>query len=180
MLAALSPRREQFFSEVAEGLARFPPGSVSRIERFVKYCRGELQPTPGGHRHQPCEEYVEGLDARPWWETSEFPWVGALEAGSGAIADEFKSYMATAASQTFSSDSAHMSVMGPGWSGVRLQRLGRWIPENCKHFPQTVKLLKELEVPVAVRGVIFARQLPGTGVAPHSDGRNFILTLHLG
>ena len=29
-------------------------------------------------------------------------------------------------------------------------------------------------------GVMFARQLPGSGVKPHSDGRNFILTAHLG
>ena len=27
---------------------------------------------------------------------------------------------------------------------------------------------------------MFARQAPGTGVQPHSDARNFILTAHLG
>jgi aspartyl/asparaginyl beta-hydroxylase (cupin superfamily) len=33
---------------------------------------------------------------------------------------------------------------------------------------------------LAVRGVCFARQAPGSGVGSHSDGRNFILTSHLG
>lgn len=40
--------------------------------------------------------------------------------------------------------------------------------------------MKELDIPLAVRGVCFARQAPGSGVQPHSDGRNFILTSHLG
>jgi aspartyl/asparaginyl beta-hydroxylase (cupin superfamily) len=52
--------------------------------------------------------------------------------------------------------------------------------ENCAQFPNTFDLLKELNIPLAVRGVCFARQTPGSGVAPHSDGRNFILTSHLG
>jgi aspartyl/asparaginyl beta-hydroxylase (cupin superfamily) len=33
---------------------------------------------------------------------------------------------------------------------------------------------------LAVRGVCFARQAAGSGVGSHSDGRNFILTSHLG
>ena len=47
-------------------------------------------------------------------------------------------------------------------------------------FNETPQLLASLEVPFAVRGVMFARQAAGTGVQPHSDGRNFILTAHLG
>lgn len=43
-----------------------------------------------------------------------------------------------------------------------------------------VQILAELDIPFSVRGVMFAKQAPNTGVAPHSDARNFILTLHLG
>ena len=70
--------------------------------------------------------------------------------------------------------------MGTGWSAIRLQRLGVWNMENCKQFPKTYELLRSLGIPLAVRGVCFAKQAPNTGVAPHSDGRNFILTSHLG
>jgi hypothetical protein len=42
------------------------------------------------------------------------------------------------------------------------------------------QILAELDIPFSVRGVMFAKQAPNTGVAPHSDARNFILTLHLG
>ena len=59
-------------------------------------------------------------------------------------------------------------------------RLGAWLNRNCELFPKTVQLLKQSEVPLAMRGVIVARQVPGTGVQPHSDGRNFFLTAHFG
>jgi aspartyl/asparaginyl beta-hydroxylase (cupin superfamily) len=84
-------------------------------------------------------------------------------------------------STKFASDSAYQNqVMGSGWSAIRLQRLGVWNDENCKLFPQTYELLRSLNIPFAVRGVCFARQAPRSGVMPHSDGRNFILTSHLG
>lgn len=70
--------------------------------------------------------------------------------------------------------------MGQGWSAFRLQRLGVWNVANCAIFPQTYQLLQSLQIPLAVRGVCFAKQQGGSGVEPHSDGRNFILTSHLG
>ncbi len=128
---------------------------------------------------QPSEEFVEDLRAKPWWEPQEFPWVSELEEKSSIVIDEFKAFWNDPMAG-FAKDSVNMNIMGKGWSGVRLQRLGEWIPENCEKFPETVKLLKELQIPLAVRGVMFARQVPGSGVSPHTDGRNFILTTHLG
>lgn len=81
----------------------------------------------------------------------------------------------------FAGDSAWQNnVMGKGWSAIRLQRLGVWNVQICAEFPNTYNLLQSLNIPLAVRGVCFARQAPGSGVQPHSDGRNFILTSHLG
>lgn len=128
---------------------------------------------------QPSEEFVEGLRAKPWWEPQEFEWISEMEERSSIVIDEFKAFWNDPMSG-FAKDSVNMNIMGKGWSGVRLQRLGEWIPENCEKFPKTVELLKELEIPLAVRGVMFARQVPGSGVSPHTDGRNFILTTHLG
>lgn len=83
--------------------------------------------------------------------------------------------------QIFASDSVWQNqVMGTGWSAIRLQRLGVWNTENCQQFPQTYELLRSLQIPLAVRGVCFAKQAPRSGVQSHSDGRNFILTSHLG
>ena len=127
---------------------------------------------------------MERLTAKPFWDVSSdpdtFPWAQKLEANANIIAQEFQSKL-DRESALFSGDSAWQNdVMGKGWSAFRLQRLGVWNVENCKEFPETYKLLKSLNIPIAVRGVCFARQAPGSGVQPHSDGRNFILTSHLG
>ncbi len=134
--------------------------------------------------HQPSEENVEGLRAKPFWDivsnVETFPWAQKLEENAHIIAEEFQAKLDREAS-LFTGDSAWQNnVMGKGWSAFRLQRLGVWNVENCREFPNTYKLLKSLDIPIAVRGVCFARQTPGSGVQPHSDGRNFILTSHLG
>ena len=30
-------------------------------------------------QHDPCEEYIDGLTAQPWWDASQFEWVAGLE-----------------------------------------------------------------------------------------------------
>lgn len=147
-------------------------------------ARGEVLPPSGSAPGQePSEEHVEGLSAKPFWDAAEqpelFPWAKELEANADIIQKEFEANLLN--SNKFASDSAWQNqVMGEGWSAIRLQRLGVWNTENCKEFPETYKLLRSLQIPLAVRGVCFARQAPGSGVQPHSDGRNFILTSHLG
>lgn len=154
-------------------------------------ARGDLPlPKPASTGHQPSEEHIDGLTANAFWDASSdaasFPWAKKLEDSAHIIIKEFEQQLLQQAEETktselFSGDSAWQSkVMGNGWSAFRLQRLGVWNVENCAKFPNTYALLKELDIPLAVRGVCFARQTPGSGVAPHSDGRNFILTSHLG
>jgi len=163
-------------------LTRFGfPSSLCHIDESA---RGEIDaPAPIAPGHEPSEEHVEGLTAQPFWDTSErhdlFPWAAQLEANADIVLKEFEEKLSGA--DAFASDSAWQNqVMGSGWSAVRLQRLGVWNSENCAAFPRTYELLKSLKIPLAVRGVCFARQAPDTGVQPHSDGRNFILTSHLG
>jgi Aspartyl/Asparaginyl beta-hydroxylase len=162
-----------------------PEGAFHDDTGFSNWClcsakREVDPPVPVLAGHEPSEEHVDGLTAKPFWEAKDepayFPWAAELEAKSSIIIDEFEKN-----SQQFASDSVWQNqVMGEGWSAIRLQRLGVWNSENCRQFPQTVELLRSLQIPLAVRGVCFARQAPGSGVQPHSDGRNFILTSHLG
>ena len=180
----------QFWEDVEEGLDGIETfyaksgESIDRIRQFGKSARGEIPPPTGSAPgHEPSEEHVDGLTARPFWETSEFPdlfpWAAQLEAQFDVIQQEFEEKLLN--SGKFASDSVWQNqVMGEGWSAIRLQRLGIWNTENCKEFPKTYELLRSLKIPLAVRGVCFARQAPGSGVQPHSDGRNFILTSHLG
>ena len=150
--------------------------------------RAQSQVPPKGYApgHDPSEEHVDGLTAMPFWNTTSeadlFPWAGPLQAQSDIIQQEFQSKLSSESpSRLFASDSVWQNqVMGTGWSAVRLQRLGVWNKDVCDEFPETYNLLKSLDIPLAVRGVCFARQAPHSGVQPHSDGRNFILTSHLG
>ena len=121
---------------------------------------------------------MAGLTAQPFWDTETFAsWAPDLEANAHIILQEFKDQQ----SNQFAADSVWQNqVMGSGWSAIRLQRLGVWNMDNCRTFPKTYELLRSLPIPLAVRGVCFARQAPQSGVQPHSDGRNFILTSHLG
>lgn len=112
-----------------------------------------------------------------------FPWASRLEAHADIISSEFMSKLNRDEheKEIFAGDSVWQNqVMGAGWSAVRLMRLGVWNAKNCEEFPRTYEILRSLDIPFAVRGVCFARQGPNSGVKPHSDGRNFILTSHLG
>jgi hypothetical protein len=189
-LSALTERQMQFWEDVEDGLDDIEAFykargiDIDRIRTFGRSARGEIpRPTAAAPGQQPSEEHVEGLTAKAFWDVKDypelFPWAAQLEANSHVIIQEFKDKLQD--QQVFASDSAWQNqVMGTGWSAVRLQRLGVWNADNCKQFPRTYELLRSLNIPFAVRGVCFARQAPGSGVQPHSDGRNFILTSHLG
>lgn len=184
---ALTERQEQFWEDVEGGLNDIERyytkqgGNIDRIRRFGMRARGEIPLEKGyGDNHEPSEEHIEGLTAKPLWETSEFPWAKILEEKSHIIQEEFEAKIKRDSNRFVGDSNLQSSVMGDGWSAIRLQRLGVWNLENCKEFPRTFEILKELDIPIAVRGVCFARQAPGSGVKPHSDGRNFILTSHLG
>ena len=131
---------------------------------------------------------INDLEAKPFWDVVSqpdvFPWAEKLESNAHIIVEELQSKLdreEMEENKMFAGDSAWQNkVMGSGWSAFRLQRLGVWNVENCKEFPKTYELIRSLDIPIAVRGVCFARQAAGSGVKPHSDGRNFILTSHLG
>ena len=54
---------------------------------------------------------------------------------------------------------------------------GRWDPDNTKLFPKTTRIIKKSNAPSLE--VFFARQPGGTGIKPHTDNSNFIMTGHL-
>lgn len=179
-LYALAPRKELFFKIVESGLGdRFEAGEIARIAQFCAYAKGEIPPpVPTLPFHEPCEEYIDGLTARPWWDASAFDWAPAVSESAAIMRRELDAVLEK--ERVFLPDSKFQQTMGGGWTALRLQRLGEWNDENTAKFPATSRLIQALRIPLAVRGVMFAKQAPGTGVQPHSDGRNFILTAHVG
>ena len=166
-MVKIGPRKQLFFEIVESGLNdRFPErNEIERVFTFCKYATSELpKPKPLGLFHDPCEEFVENLTALPWWDPSKFSWVSGLEAQSKVMAEELKFVLSE--QEAFKGDSRYQNTMGDGWTAFRLQRLGEWNEENVKVFPKTTEIIRSLDIPLAVRGVMFAKQLPGT---PHPD-----------
>lgn len=181
-LSAISDRRAMFLNIVETGLLdRYQENDIKRIKKMLDFIRGSAtMPTKDQllPMHDPCEEYIENLTARPWWDKNNFAWVKDLESKSNEIAEELQ--FVETSSVVFKSDSKYAQTMGEGWTAFRLQRFGEWNADNCALFPKTTQILRSLAIPLAMRGVMFAKQKPNSGVQPHSDGRNFILTGHLG
>ncbi|KAA8498851.1 Aspartyl/asparaginyl beta-hydroxylase [Porphyridium purpureum] len=134
---------------------------------------------------QRCGSFIEGLDARPFHDPNggNFPWVHELEQNWETIRDELRrSY----------SDNSHVVKRGvnvwvpavkdvaleygPDWRTLVLQDRV-WEPTNSKLFSKTTKIVKDAKVPSVE--VFFARQGPQTGIKPHTDNCNFIMTAHL-
>lgn len=181
----LTERQQQFWEMLAEDLEddvvpAFGKEALSRVYEFIKYCKYEKEIPMLPEFQEVDPEFFPELRAKPWWDAAECgEWIEKVKAGLPYVQGELADLLEDN-EKALISDSVQNYVMGNGWSGFRLQRLGDWLPKNCKQFPQTVQLLKEAKVPLAMRGVIVARQVPGTGVAPHSDGRNIFLTAHFG
>jgi len=158
----------------------FGEDNLGRVKQFIKHCTYE-EPVPKLPDMQEADpEYFPGLTSSPWWDTAECgEWIEKVKEGLPYVQGELADLLEDN-EESMVSDSVKNDVMGGGWSGFRLQRLGDWISKNCDLFPQTVQLLKDAKAPLAMRGVIIARQGPNTGVNSHSDGRNFFLTAHFG
>jgi hypothetical protein len=131
--------------------------SHSALSSHIKgSAQGEVPPPkPSGPGHEPSEEHVEGLSPKPFWDVTAdpnlFPWAKELEAKAQVIQEEFEEKLL--GTSRFASDSVWQNqVMGEGWSAIRLQRLGVWNMENCQVFPKTYELLRDLRIPLAVRG----------------------------
>jgi hypothetical protein len=161
MKAELAPRKALFFEIVESGLNdRFKEDDVPRVFKFCQFAKGEI-PSPSAKvmMHDPCEEYIDDLEAKPWWNKEQFDWVAGLEAQSTVIGDELREVLA--ARELFKGDSRYQNTMGEGWTAFRLQRLGQWNEDNVKVFPKTSAIIRSLNIPLAVRGVMFAKQAPG-------------------
>lgn len=181
----LNERQEQFWEMLEEDfedqvVPEFGKDSLKRVYDFIKYCKYEQDIPALADQQEIDPEYFPGLRAKPWWEPAECgDWVEKVKEGLPYVQGELADLLEDN-EEAMISDSVQNEVMGGGWSGFRLQRLGDWLPDNCSQFPDTVELLKQAGAPLAMRGVIVARQVPKSGVAPHSDGRNFFLTAHFG
>ena len=129
-----------------------------------------------------------GFSGSPaWHDPSGLPWAGPLEAAAPAIRAELLSVQEQQAEDAASWGGADYEAIAAEWRIFHLWKDGAWLPEAAARYPQTVALLRRLEASHGLRlnplqnvACGFARQPPGSGIAPHCDGNLLGLTCHLG
>ena len=175
---------------------KFPDGGIDRVvdcwDRFVDGQKVEkFLDSPNNLILQKADCYVEGLSATCFHDLSIHPWAVNLESKHQEILTELEKYHARHAVSTTATnallgdmvgdwlpprDSAGNSY-GPEWKTLGLQDRSVWDDDRIKEFPHTVQILQDLQVPSCE--VFFAKQGPKSGIKPHSDKNNFIITCHL-
>ena len=139
-----------------------------------------------GMGHQQASSYIAGLTPRPYWDArgGDFPWMEQLERDYEIIRDELRAALrdpnlerrGNAIWVAAARDDAE--GYGPDWRTLVLQDRCEWEPTNVGLFPKTTAAVKAAGTPSVE--VFFAKQAPQTGIKPHTDFTNFIMTSHLG
>jgi len=186
-------------------LNKFPRDEVSRVIT----CWDNFNAGKKLHRYldedkkvlQDAMCYVDGLEASTFHDLSNYPWISELEKNYKKIYNELVSYecrqrnipegnvvdidsvMHNGAGPQGDGDwvgprDAEGSDYGPEWRTLGLQDRSVWSEDIAPQFPFTTSLLAELKVPSCE--IFFAKQGPQSGIKPHSDRNNFIITCHLG
>jgi len=164
------------------------PGSTTRvIDCFERFDSGEELDVLYGdgtssHNRQKANCWVKGLTTIPFHDikNGKFDWALELEKSHKIVEGELEAFLqmeSATKTENWSGPRFQGQHYGPEWRVLGLQDRGIWDGENVEHFPQTVQLLKNLKVPSCE--AFFARQGPHSGIQPHSDLNNFILTSHL-
>lgn len=179
---------------------KFPGDNIDRVvdcwDRFVEGKNVEHYVDPPNNLVlQKADCYVQGLSATCFHDMKIHPWALQLEEKHAEILAELQAYHGRYAPSSAKApatgalgivdaagewlpprDSAGNSY-GPEWKTLGLQDRSVWDDDRVKEFPRTVRILKDLDVPSCE--VFFAKQGPKSGIKPHSDKNNFIITCHL-
>lgn len=162
-------------------------GDISRVTASFRAVRtgDTLHINAGRPNEQRAESHLVGLDAIPFHEgalrESAHPWAAGLEAHWTDVREELAAALAADQLEWAAACREEATAYGPEWSTLVLQDR-TWHAGNVARFPKTVALLTgglDGVPPVPTVEVFFARQAPGSGIAAHTDGCNFILTSHL-
>ena len=168
--------------------ATFPGLSSRCLDSYLRLSAGQEVTRVHADGRQEAHSFVEGLATTAWHEPAAFPWLRVLEAHAAEIQAELAAALEPAAAATLERRGESVwapaarddaTAYGPEWRTLVLQDRGEWSATNSALFPVTTRLVRDVARAPSVE-VFFARQAAGSGIAPHTDGNNFILCAHLG
>jgi len=152
----------------------------------LNLSQGEVVNYIEGKGEQRASSFLEGLRAIPYHDVhnGQFPWLEKLETEYLQIRNELNEALENPDLSSIGNSiwvpAARDDAIayGPSWRTLVLQDRCQWEETNTKLFPATTRLLRDAACPSVE--VFFARQPPKTGIKPHTDNTNFILTAHVG
>ena len=172
-------------SDVRRTLARRAVDRVVESLRFT-LADGMHEELHEGKGLQQSSSYIKGLTPVPYWDVhgGQFPWMEELEKHYETIRDELVEGLNNPNLERQGNSVWVAAVRddaegyGPDWRTLVLQDRCEWEPTNVSLFPKTAAAVKAACTPSVE--VFFAKQAPKTGIKPHTDFTNFIMTAHLG
>jgi aspartyl/asparaginyl beta-hydroxylase (cupin superfamily) len=138
-----------------------------------------LLPSP----HQKCDAPFPGLiPALPFHNIKGFRWTTQLESNWFQIKTELETYLECEEQKSWKTSFTKLCDNTSGFTKLTLQDdHGNPTDIGRKYFPNTLKLLQNyVGASLAPRPVNINCQAPSSGLSPHSDNMNFLLTCHLG
>jgi aspartyl/asparaginyl beta-hydroxylase (cupin superfamily) len=169
---------------------RYAGTDLSRARAFVEIFNQEREVTWADSRQRPSWMFFPGLEARPWFDPSEFDWVAGLEARAPRIREELRRVIAgrQADIRPYVPEEAGTSadwrpLAGrTDWGSYHLYRGGVRQDDHCEACPETVAALEQvplMDCPGHAPEAFFSILQPGTRIPPHVGLANTRLTVHL-
>jgi hypothetical protein len=173
---------------ISDALYNFYGTSATRVVQSLQFAASGKEYTRNHPSKglQQASSYIYGLSAEPFHNVHDgrFSWIEELETKYKIIHEELESAIKNPeldrlGNSIWSHAAREEAVAyGPDWRTLVLQDRCVWEETNMAIFPKTSLLVQEALSPSVE--VFFARQAPGTGIKPHTDFTNFILTSHIG
>ena len=146
--------------------------------------------------HQKCDApFPNLLPLQPLHDTTDFSWSAQLENDWNIVENELNNYLLAILKQrkenedivpdidtTWKASTTNLCHDTNGFTKLALQdEEGFSTSIGGSYFPRTLALLRKTvgSSNLAPRPVNINRQAPSSGLAPHSDNMNFLLTCHL-
>ena len=129
----------------------------------------------GNPLQRPVSRYVAGLTSKPWYDTSDFPFVAELEAGYNDIKAELM-FNLQERHHLFTGETENLHVGGE-WTELRLKSSGYGFTQYTQYFPKTMQHIQKCGQ--TFTSIKFSAIQPGTHIRTHTGPSNERLRLHL-
>ena len=167
----------------------FPPEKrPPRFQLSLDLMLGRKQTTL--ELQQPSSYFFPGLPQRRYYERSELPWAGEIEAAAPAIREELLAYLGGGEDgfspylvndPTRPRSDFHGLVDNPDWSTLYLWEKGAKTAA-AERFPATFAAVNRLDlcrIGVRAPSILFSRLAAGARIPPHHGVMNARLICHL-